>query len=171
MKSDEVSEEVKDVYAHFGLAIYLAQCLEHGLVNGLLFLDHVPNKVRATKSASEWEASVDSFMDSKFQFTLGRMIRELKEVSAVDSKLEGLLATALTRRNWLAHEYFKDRAQELMTHAGRTQMVAELEDARELFLRADAALEKAIRPARLRLGLTDQAWGATYEMLRAEIGS
>jgi hypothetical protein len=171
MDSDAASEQVKDVYAHFGLAIYHAQCLEHGLVNALVFLDHIPNKHKAARSAAEWAESVDCFMDSKFEFTLGRMIRELERVVSVEPDLQGLLASALTKRNWLAHGYFKDRAETFLTRSGRTQMLSELQEAQELFCRADEALDQAIRPARLRVGLTDEALAAEYEKLRAEVGS
>jgi len=33
MSDDNADEHVKTVYAHFGLALYLAQVLEHGLAN------------------------------------------------------------------------------------------------------------------------------------------
>ncbi|WP_269077590.1 hypothetical protein [Xanthomonas cannabis] len=32
---EDHGEQVKEIYARFGLAIYQAQCLEHGLVNAL----------------------------------------------------------------------------------------------------------------------------------------
>jgi len=38
----EDGEHIKEVYAHFGLAIYLAQVLEHGIVNALVCADFVP---------------------------------------------------------------------------------------------------------------------------------
>src|SRR5690606_33917830 len=119
-------EEVKDIYAHFGLAIYQAQCLEHGLVNALVFLDHIPKRRKFAKSATEWADSVDSFMESKFEYTLGRMIRELGEVTPVESGLQDLLSLALKRRNWLAHGYFKDRAEDFLTKTGRAKMLSEL---------------------------------------------
>jgi hypothetical protein len=40
---DPTDEHVKTVYAHFGLAVYLAQVLEHGLVNALVFVDLLPS--------------------------------------------------------------------------------------------------------------------------------
>src|SRR6185437_1304919 len=111
MDNDSLSEQIKDVYANFGLAIYQAQCLEHGLVNALVFLDLIPNRRKLARSVAEWADSVDSFMDSKFEFTLGKMIRALKQVTAVPADLEGLLSVALSKRNWLAHSYFRDRAE------------------------------------------------------------
>lgn len=54
MGSDLLSEQVKEIYANFGLAVYQAQCLEHGLVNALVLLDLIPNRRKLTKSAEEW---------------------------------------------------------------------------------------------------------------------
>ena len=170
MEHDSLAEEVKDIYANFGLAIYQAQCLEHALVNALVFLDHIPNKRRFAKSASEWADSLDSFMESKFEHTLGRMIRELGTVTTVDAGLQDLLSQALKRRNWLAHGYFKDRASDFLTVKGRAKMRSELEESQELLANADAALEIAIKPARERIGLTDEVLAATYAKLRIEIG-
>jgi hypothetical protein len=171
MEEDSLSEEVKEIYANFGLAIYQAQCLEHGLVNALVFLDHIPNKRKFATSAAEWADSVDSFMESKFEHTLGRMIRELGLVTAVDAGLQDLLSQALKRRNWLAHGYFKDRANEFLTEKGRAQMLLELNESQELLASADAALELAMKPAMERIGLTDEVLAATYAKLRIEIGA
>ena len=77
----DADEEVKDVYANFGLAIYAAQCLEHGLVNAFIYLDLIPSKRHVTKSPKDWESSVDAFASSHFEHTLGRMIGDLKKVT------------------------------------------------------------------------------------------
>ena len=171
MENDSLSEEIRDIYAHFGLAIYQAQCLEHGLVNALVVLDHIPSKRKLATSLKEWSESLDSFMESKFEFTLGRMIRELSAVTAVDPGLQSVLSLALKRRNWLAHGYFKDRAEDFLTQKGRAKMLAELLESQQLLADADAALEHATKPARERIGLTDEVLAIAYKKLRVEVGS
>ena len=42
---DQKSEHCKEVYAHFGLAISSAQCLEQAMIHLITFLDHFPNTV------------------------------------------------------------------------------------------------------------------------------
>ena len=37
--SEEENTHIKEVYAQFGLAVYYAQVLEHGMVNALVFLN------------------------------------------------------------------------------------------------------------------------------------
>jgi hypothetical protein len=113
MGDDERGEHVKTVYAHFGLAIYLAQCLEHGIVNALLVLDLVPNQAKTVRSKNEWSTKVDAFFDQNFRQTLGQMITALRKVTTVPTKLETLLAEALHKRTWLAHHYFRERAEQL----------------------------------------------------------
>lgn len=170
MVEDSLSEQVKEVYANFGLAIYQAQCLEHGIANALVYIDLVPNRRRLAKDADEWAALVDSFMSSNFELTLGQMIRRLKEVTTVAPELEGQLSAALARRNWLAHHYFRERSETFLTSAGRATMLVELEAAQEVISRADVSLEATIKPAREKLGFTDELLEATYAELRAQVG-
>lgn len=170
MGGESLSEQIKEVYANFGLAIYQAQCLEHGLVNALVFLDLIPNSRKLAKSAPEWVELVDSFMDSKFELTLGKMIRGFKQITVVPVDLEGLLSAALSKRNWLAHSYFRERAETFLTQSGRASMLAELEEAQAIFSQADAALDAAIKPARLKIGLTDEVLAQTYAKPRFEVG-
>ena len=46
MSNDPTDEHVKTVYAHYGLALYLAQCLEHGLANALVYVNLIPRRGR-----------------------------------------------------------------------------------------------------------------------------
>lgn len=46
VQSHDEDEHVKEVYARFGLAVYFAQVLEHGLVNALVILFLLPRKLQ-----------------------------------------------------------------------------------------------------------------------------
>lgn len=169
METYDVGEHNKTVYAHFGLAIYLAQCLEHGLVNALVYLDLIPNKAKVVQNRDEWAASVDEFMDRHFEHTLGRMICDLKRVTSVPARLESTLAEALRQRNWLAHDYFRERASEFMTVTGRERMIGELETAQNLFRDADRALDGAIKAVREKYGFTDERLKQASDEMLSEI--
>jgi len=69
--------------------------------------------------------------------------------------LEGILSKALSMRNFLAHQYFRERAELFMNERGREDMIAELQDAQKLFELADERLFEVVRPIRERYGLTD----------------
>lgn len=149
-------EHIKEVYAQFGLAVYLAQVLEHGLVNALLLLELIPSRGRVVRTREEWEAEFDSFRDKHFETTLGKMIHNLKSVTEVAPELGSLLREALTRRNWLAHHYFRERAVEFMSDGGREEMLVELQDAHDLFEKAERRLDEIVEPLRRKYGLTEE---------------
>jgi len=156
MRDGDQDEHVKTVYAHFGLAMYLAQVLEHGLANALMSAELLPRRAGKPVPRKEWEAEFDAFMDQQYQQTLGRLIRALRGSTSVPPDLEGLLAEALERRNFLAHHYFRERAEVFMSFAGREKMIEELQRAQKLFDEADARLTEVAKPLRERYGLTDE---------------
>ena len=133
MSNDPTDEHVKTVYPHYGLALYLVQCLEHGLANALVYVSLIPRKGRLVRTVEEWNAEFDSFTSRSFEQTLGRLIRDLRESTTVPSELEDKLIHTLRRRNWLTHHFFRERAEEFMSARGRDSMLRELEEAQTLF--------------------------------------
>ena len=162
MNEDAVGSHVKEVYAHFGLAHYLAQVLEHGIVNTFVYLELIPSKLKSkeVKSSAEWTTKFDEFMDRKFEATLGRLIRGLREHATITQEVEDTLSAALLRRNWLAHGYFRDRANSFLTAEGRNAMISELQESQKLFEDADQMLEAVTKPTRLKYGFTDERLAA-----------
>jgi len=149
------SEHVKEVYAHFGLAIYLAQVLEYALGFALVYLELIPQQEKRKFTREQWIKEYDSFIDRHFEKTLGRMLQNLKSVTSISKDLELLLCEALTKRNCLAHDYFRNHAIDFMNEEGRNRMIQELQEAQSLFKEADNALEVAFRPVREKYGITD----------------
>jgi hypothetical protein len=162
---DDEDEHVREVYARFGLAVYCAQVLEHALVNALVVLDLIPNRRHLASSLEEWEAAVDTFMDRHFETTMGRLMKALRDVTAVPPDIEHLLRDALKRRNWLAHDFFRDRATEFVSFDGREQMLREVDACRSCFQTADQRLEEIIRPIRVKAGITDEVVERAYQRM------
>jgi len=156
MNCNDTDEHVKTVYAHFGLALYWAQVLEHGLANALVCAELLPRRAGRPIPKREWEEEFDAFMDLKFEQTLGRLIRGLKSATTVPTELEGLLTEALKTRNFLAHNFFRERAETFMAREGRDDMIQELERAQKLFSSADDKLTEVVKPLREKYGLTDE---------------
>jgi hypothetical protein len=73
--NDDKDEQVKNVYAHFGLAMYFAQVLEHGLANTMMCAELLPRRAGKPVPKKAWEAEFDAFMNEQYQQTLGRLIR------------------------------------------------------------------------------------------------
>jgi len=156
MDSDQDGEHIKTVYAHFGLALFLAQVLEHGLVNALVLVELLPTRAGNPVPHKQWEATYDSFCEQNFKATLGKMIRNLKEAVVIPANLERILDEALRKRNFLAHDYFRERDVAFLSKEGREKMIDELQDAQALFKAADTNVEEVTKTARDRYGITEE---------------
>lgn len=121
------AEQEKEVFARFGLASYHAQCFEHGIVNLLLTAELVAAR-EVVGSREVWEELVDHILDSSFQLTLGNMIRRLEERITLDAPTMTLIREAKERRDWLAHRFFREHAEDFLTSAGRLRMLGVLEE-------------------------------------------
>lgn len=163
MDDGQHSEHSKTVYAHFGLAMFLAQVLEHGLVNALVFVELLPTRAGSPVPRKQWEAEFESFFERNFETTLGKMIRNLKAATTIPSDLETILTAALTKRNFLAHNYFRERDAAFITEAGREKMIEELQEAQALFSEADNRLTEATKAAREKFGFTDEYLNQMFE--------
>lgn len=151
-------DDAKDVYAHFGLATYLAQVLEHGIVNAMMVL-RMPERDRVTRG------DIDVFVDAQFDKTLGGVIKELKQWMSLPGETEQALRKALKKRNELAHGYFRKRATAWYEPSGMAGMVRELVEAEELFSSATATLDALVAPIRERFGITETEIEAEIDRL------
>ncbi|GGF31914.1 hypothetical protein GCM10011611_42520 [Aliidongia dinghuensis] len=162
------NEHHKEIYAHFGLAIYLAQVLENGLVNALLLIDFIPKNVSNIKSHIDWSREFDAFFDSRIALTMGNLIRELKKVTTIPDTLEKQLLLALERRRFLVHHYFRDNVRFFQTDEGRNKLIADLEGYGRDFSAANRALEALLTPLYAKYGITPERQAAALEAWRAE---
>ena len=165
-----ISEEdhIKEVYARFGLALYMSQVLEHGIVNALVVLDLIPNRRHTVRSKSEWEMLVDDFMEGRFKKTMGTLIKSLKAIRHIPPELENEMREALHQRNWLAHGFFRDRSTDFGSYTGREKMLTEVDAARDLFSRIDDALEEIMNPLWHKAGITQEIFDQAYQKILEE---
>ena len=161
MSYDE--EQSRDVYAHYGLTMYLAQVLEYAIVSAFVIL-RLPEKQKYTRE------DIDDLMDGRFKKTLGMLLKTLRDEMTLPETLEATLSQALARRNFLAHHYFRERAEQFVTREGRAKMIVELQIDQQLFQSADTALSGVLRPMRIANGLTDQALDERYHRMCEKLG-
>jgi len=154
------SEHCKEVYAHFGLAMYHAQCVEQSIVGLITFFHFFPENLSKATSQEEWERSYDSFDGTISAKTMGQLVRSLVDLGAVDGSIEAKLRTALAKRNWLAHRFFVDHALDFVSVAGRAHMIVELQECWELF----SEIEDVLIPITYSLC---EKYGLTQERLKA----
>lgn len=139
----------RDVYAHYGLALYLAQCLEHQLVNALIYGKHLPSvvgyaKAKGPLTRADFDHRFDLFTDAQFDETMGGLITRLRETRKLPNNFDIKdLISARDMRNLLAHRYFRERADDFISIVGMQSMLAELQEAQKLFDRVDTAVTDA----------------------------
>jgi hypothetical protein len=115
---DPESDQIRDVYAYYGLAMYMAQNLERGLAM-LLALE------AQEKGMTSWD--FDARLAENYRSTFGDLVsRFLKSPLAPSSGLSAQLQRANEQRNDLAHQYFWDRGIQFASPEGRLAMIAEL---------------------------------------------
>lgn len=143
---DPESEQIREVYALFGLTMYLAQTLERGLAM-LLAVFGEGNLMTA------WD--YDARLAENFQSTFGVLVTKLAEQAGSGNvKLTDRLAKAVDDRNDLAHHYFWDRAVQFCSSDGRAQMITELHQMRHRFESLDEKLTELTQECAKRRGLS-----------------
>ena len=169
--SDSVDTgEIKEVFAHFGRAMYQCQCLEISIVTAYLLLDLVPKKRAHIASQEEWQALVSSSVAHQFEQTLGKMIRSLMATGYLTASLKEKLTAALAERNQLAHGYFRDRQDEFTTSDGCRQMMAELSVSTMRICEAGESLERMLEPVKDLFGLPGNGAADAYQTIKQAIG-
>lgn len=165
MNEQEESDQVRDVYAHFGLAIYLAQCIEQSIFQHLLFLDHFPKAIASYTTREAWVSSFDEFESRQLSQTMGKLISRLREVGQPTESIEAQLSQALKQRNWLVHGYFSERAVEFTQPSGCQSMIVELEAIQSLFLKSAEQIDALTMLVAKRYGLSEERLAEMIERM------
>ena len=153
---DIVSDQVKEVYAHYGRAMYGAQCLEQSIFQHLLLFDHFPKAIKAYKDKKQWTNAFDEYESREMRQTMGKLIRRLCEAGQPTKEIELALEEALKVRNWLAHDYFSARAIQFTVSHGRQEMLVELEPIYEIFKNCADLIDAVTMPLMKKMGLTEE---------------
>jgi hypothetical protein len=152
--------EAKEVYAFYGLAAYFGQVFEKGMLNLLMTLHS-----EDTEMTLEHYDSIESSYNSN---TLGQLLRHARERVGMSPNTDEVLNQALSKRNWLVHHYFVERAVAFHTENGRKDMIEELREIAELFHRADEAITSIYRPFHERRGITKESLKRDCEVMTEE---
>ncbi len=159
---DEENWDVRETFAYFGRAFYMASVLEVGLVHVLLwgdFMMQVRDKLVATKgkdfNRKQYEADFDAFVDRHFAQTMGNVLRRLHTFPYLDENIRKRIQAATARRDFLADQYWRERSEEFATREGRLKMRNELEEDTGAFRQLDRDIEAATKPVRAKLGIND----------------
>lgn len=159
---DDEDERARDLYAHFGLAYYLAAVLEEGLAQAIMQADFLVRKRETITAAgaagfdrAAYEAELDSYMERVNRMTAGAMARQLAQVTKLDAGLFTQMERAIERRNFLAHHFFRERIEKFYSRQGQDELLAELLGDQELFRSVDRAVHAALAPTREAVGMPE----------------
>jgi hypothetical protein len=156
---DEDSYQNREIFAHYGLAMYHAQCVEKSLA---ILVSSVFNK-EFYKSAPDRRETIQ---DEVFSKTIGRLLNRLKQQITIPPNLEKTLAESLKKRNWLAHDYFWERAGHMLTPRGKEKMIEELTILSEFFSKLDAHLTKISEKWLKKIGISEETINAHVNKLK-----
>ncbi len=146
---DSDSAQQRETFACFGLAAYHAQCVEKSIA---ILVSSVFNK-EFLKNNPEYR---DDFFCENFKKTLGHLVKKLNQLVSVPGNLEKTLIEALEKRNWLVHDYFYERAGEILSTKGRKKMISELTEISEFFSNLDSHLTSIYKKWANKIGVTQK---------------
>jgi hypothetical protein len=154
------SDEVKEVYARFGLAYYYAEVLHRGICN-LYAFSRIPERGGMTRPRFE------EYLSEAFSSTLGQILSRV--VPLLPEQLVARLEAALDRRNFLAHRFWYERIELMTTSEGVSQLIGELSECTEEFQLLNADIEECVEPFMSRAAVTDDmVQQALASLLRGE---
>lgn len=158
------ASDPKEIYAFYGLTMYTAQVFEKGLLN-LVVVCKMLAKQGATRQC------FSNLFEAFERKTLGQLLYVARSQVHFDESVEEKLHTALKRRNFLAHQYFWDNAQEMMSNAGRLELMMVLREDIRLFQVADSAVDSIFISLRQKLGITDEILEKAFSEIKKEAES
>lgn len=159
--SDFGSAQIREVYARYGLAMYMAQVLEHAMVNAVIVMRTLP-AMRDHADETSWHATFDSAFEAGLARTYGNMLRQLETLERFPSELLDRLRVAKEDRDILAHRFFRQNDLAFMNPNGRTSMIAWCEERVDLFKGLSDDIEALLGPIQAQHGITREWVDAAY---------
>ncbi len=150
--------EIKEVYALFGLTVYLIQCFERQLAITLA-------AVCLSDPDDVSREQYDALLGTNFKKTLGQLFHKMKDDVHITVEVKEEIEASLRLRNFLIHNYFWTRAILFKSSSGRQTMLQELTDACNIFQEADSKLEKITKEWGKKRGVTEQNYAEELEKL------
>ncbi|EHB67257.1 hypothetical protein [Paenibacillus lactis] len=113
------SDHSKELFAYFGLAVYYSQALEQQLANLLMLIKLSQGNVPSEEDFAE-------LYQRKLSSSLGQLVYEIQHYFPFSEEETVQLKKVWKQRNYIVHDYFKERIHETFSPAGRSRMIREL---------------------------------------------
>ncbi|MEV7105373.1 hypothetical protein [Streptomyces atroolivaceus] len=152
----------KTLYALFGLAIYKANVLEHSLVNLLAI-------TKIVSAREQGEQLIRDPWAQGFKDMMGKLIKRVEAHTSAYPEVGTDLTNSLKRRNFLVHNFWRERIQETIADASRAKLCADLKADCRLFTQTDERFsERVLHPVMESIGVTAESIEAAYLEERRE---
>lgn len=148
-------EQIREVYSRYGLAMYMAQVLEHGMVNADIVMRTLGTRATHADEAG-WHAAFDAAYEVGLARTYGNMLKQIERLDGFPPNLLARLRQAKEDRDVLAHRFFWQHDVAFLSSQGRTAMIAWCEVRVELFKELSDEIDAFIRPIRERHGISEE---------------
>lgn len=155
MPEEPSEEEIKEVYARFGLAYYFSEVLHRGLCN-VYALAPFEDEKDVTRMR------IDERLEFAWSTTLGQMVNEIDD-TVLSENVVGELDEAVDRRNFLAHYFWFERIPKINSRSGIQEMLSELDDYIEMFRSLDEEISSQLRHHAHNLGITEEVINEAME--------
>jgi F0F1-type ATP synthase beta subunit len=149
--SDDDSK-TKEVYAHFGLTIFLCQLIEQQAINMIAILRQVKGKI-----ISHQEVNV---LWNEYDYgtkTFGNLINEIKQLYELTEKDKIELKEILRLRNYFAHDYFRFNNELFYSDSGKKRMIRDFIEFKDRVRTLDGKLSQYTLQYTEKVGMTDEA--------------
>lgn len=143
------SKHSKEVFAYFGLAVYVSQVLEHQLASMIVLLKLSQGKVPT-------EQHFEELFERKFGSTLGQLVHEIKHTYSLTAAEIEELNEVWKQRNFIVHDFFKERIHDTFTEEGRNEIISELEQFRYRVQKLGQILEQYSHQFMQQIGVTEE---------------
>lgn len=106
---DRQGWEIRETFAYYGRALYMASVVEVALAHVLLYSqfmkevrDEFVSKIGTKFDRSQYERDFDRFMSDQFSQTMGNLMKRVEKFADLDESLKERIADAKKRRDFLA---------------------------------------------------------------------
>lgn len=156
-------DKAKEIYAHFGLAVFITQCLEQQAINMIAICRQAKQKLKT-------QEQVDSLWDNYDlgSRTLGVLINEIKQLYNLTEQDTIELGEVLRLRNYIAHDYFRFNAELFYTDSGQKRMIKDFVEFRDRAKLLDSKLINYAKTYIDKVGLTDKRIQEIYKQTKKE---
>ncbi|HVY68298.1 MAG TPA: hypothetical protein VHH73_00115 [Verrucomicrobiae bacterium] len=151
MADDSNCEEAqsKNLFAHAGRTLYLAQCFEMSFENILCLYARLSLKSLTLAEFENFEKGVQ-------KETLGQLLNKVRGLVKFGEGADAVLTTALEQRNFFVHRFFKERADQALPPKGSALMIDELIEIQRCLQEADLVASVVYKALGKALGISDE---------------